>query len=238
MKKQNHQSGIYLVTGASSGIGFTLCQNLLERKCQVVGVARRHIEIDHVNFQQINGDLTQPDFIEQLYQAVIAKKSSINAIVLSHGKGRFGSLEQFSIAQINDLMAVNFISVAILLRRFLPILKQQNQGKIIAIGSEAGLKGTTQGGVYCASKFALRGLMQSIRAESAHNGIAVSLINPGMVKTPFFSELNFSPGENKGEFLTAEDVVECICSIINMPDSAVIEELNMAPRVKVVKKKK
>ena len=62
------------------------------------------------------------------------------------------------------------------------------------MGSEAALAGTAQGSLYCAAKFALRGLAQALRAECARAGIRVTLVNPGMVQSPFFDELDFRPG--------------------------------------------
>ena len=70
-----------------------------------------------------------------------------------------------------------------------PKLKRNGNSRVIYMGSEAALRGAKRGSLYCAAKFGLRGFAQSLRQECASSGVHVSIINPGMVNTPWFDRL-------------------------------------------------
>jgi short-subunit dehydrogenase len=159
----------------------------------------------------------------------------IDAVIFAAGIGQFGSLEEFSYSQIEALMTVNFTSQVFLTRALLPQLKRKNRADLIYIGSEAALKGSRKGAVYCASKFALRGFTQALREECSKSGMRVCLINPGMVKTPFFDTLNFAPGDDESNCLLPEDVAEAVDYVMNSRTQIVIDEINLNPLNKVVK---
>ena len=105
-------------------------------------------------------------------------------LIFAAGVGQFGSLEEFSYDQIQALMTINFTSPVLLTRALLPSLKRKTRADLIYIGSEAALKGSRKGAIYCASKFALRGFTQALREECSTDKVRVCLINPGMVLTP------------------------------------------------------
>jgi short-subunit dehydrogenase len=112
---------------------------------------------------------------------------------------------------------------------------------LIFTGSEAALTGTQKGSLYCAAKFALRGFAQALRQETARSGIRITLVNPGMVQSPFFDELDFRPGDDPNNFILPEDVAEVIVNALTTRDGTVIDEINLSPQKKVIafdKKKK
>jgi NADP-dependent 3-hydroxy acid dehydrogenase YdfG len=116
----------------------------------------------------------------------------------------------------------------------LPSLKRKKNTDLVYVGSEAALKGSRKGAIYCASKFALRGFTQALREECAKSRVRVSLINPGMVKTPFFEGLSFEPGGDAGQFITADDVAETLQYILNSNPNIVLDEINLSPLNKVI----
>jgi len=229
-----------LVTGASSGIGRAIAQNLLQLGHAVVGVSRdcqkftRQME----NFSPVQLDLSQlselPKMIFQLQQ----KFPNIDAVVFSAGLGQFGSVEEFSYSQIEALMTLNFTSQVFLTKALLPALKRKASSDLIYIGSEAALKGSRKGAVYCASKFAIRGFTQALREECGKSNVRVCLINPGMVKTEFFEHLAFEPGDHDSNAILPEDVAAAVSYILGSREQIVIDEINMSPLNKVVKFKK
>ncbi len=226
-----------LVTGASSGIGRAVAKNLLQQGHQVIGIARDSGKFrqDIQGFTAVQLDLADlqalPEQLRKLAQAFPA----IDGIIFCAGKGQFGSVEEFSYRQINDLMALNFTSQAYLTRAFLPALKRQPRSDLIYIGSEAALKGSRKGAVYCASKFALRGFTQALREECGKSHVRVCLINPGMVRTAFFDPLAFAPGDDASNALTPQDVAEAVCYVLESSSQMVVDELNLNPLNKVVK---
>ena len=180
-----------LVTGASSGIGLAVVERLAAANHHVVAVSRRPCPVERPQVSWTACDLTSAPAIDSLQKSL--KSTPLDGIVLCHGMGDFGAIEQFSTTRIEKLVQTNLVSVLNLLRWMVPKLKTHGNGNIVLIGSEAGLKGARQGSVYCATKFAIRGLAQALREECGASSVRVSLINPGMVNTPFFDPLGFKP---------------------------------------------
>lgn len=227
-------SAKYLVTGGSTGIGAAIVHKLVSIECHVTNVSRRKTSIDSPLVQSIQCDLSNLDGIEQALNGPL-KRESFRGAVLCHGYGDFGGLEQFSATRIRRLVDTNLTSHILLARLIIPKMKAAGSGTLVLLGSEAGLQGGRQGAVYAASKFALRGLAQSLRQECSSSGVRVSLVNPGMVDTPFFDKLSFTPGDNKENALTAEDVANAVMVILDSPGHMVIDEINLSPLKTVIR---
>lgn len=226
-----------LITGASSGIGRAIARRLLGNEHRVVGISRdcSQFTTEDANFSSFEMDLSELDSLPEKLRKLEEIYPNLDTVIFSAGYGRFGSLEEFSYSQIQALIETNLISQMFLTKALLPGLKRNAKGDLIFIGSEAAVKGSRKGAVYCAAKFALRGFTQALREECARNHIRVSLINPGMVKTPFFSELSFYPGDDETNYLLPEDVAEAIAYILDASPSIVIDEINLNPLNKVVR---
>jgi len=229
-----------LVTGASSGIGRAIAKQLLQLGHHVLGVSRDVSRFARPlsNFSPIQLDLAALDQLPQQLKQLQSDFPNIDAVVFCAGIGQFGGLEEFSYPQIEQLLTINFTSSAFLTRALLPELKRKPHSDLIFIGSEAALKGSRKGALYCASKFAVRGFTQALREECAKSNVRVCLINPGMVKTPFFDDLAFEPGDDESQFILPEDVAEAVCYVLNSRPQIVIDEINLSPLNKVVKFKK
>lgn len=229
-----------LVTGASSGIGRAIARQLLKQGHIVIGLSRdcRRFEIAHSAFIPLELDLSCLSDIEPFAKRLKKEFPDLDAVVFAAGYGQFGSLEQFSFVQIERLLTVNFTGQAFLTRALLPKLKQKPHGNLIYIGSEAALKGSRNGSIYCASKFALRGFTQALRDECGKSSVRVSLVNPGMVDTAFFEALNFAPGRMPEQALQADDVANAVVYILNAGPYCAIDEINLSPLNKVIEFKK
>ena len=229
-----------LVTGASSGIGRAIAKNLLQQGHQVLGASRDSARFTHAQegFTPVQMDLSRLDELSQQLRELQYRFPELDAVIFCAGRGQFGALEQFSYAQIEALISLNLTSQIFLTRALLPALKRKARGDLIFIGSEAALKGSRQGAVYCASKFAIRGFTQALREECGKSHVRVCLINPGMVKTPFFEQLSFEPGDDASHYLLPEDVAEAVSYVLNSRAHMVIDEINLNPLNKVVKFKK
>jgi 3-hydroxy acid dehydrogenase / malonic semialdehyde reductase len=228
-----------LVTGASSGIGRAVGRRLIEQGHFVIGVSRNcnRFVTAKDNFYPLQLDLAKVDELPDKIREIEKQFQALDSVIFSAGIGRFGSLEEFSYSQIQDLMNINFISPAFLTRALLPFLKHKSRSDLIYIGSEAALKGSRKGTIYCASKFALRGFTQALREECSKDQVRVCLINPGIVKTAFFDKLSFEPGDDPSQYLLADDVAQAVCYAINSRAEMVIEEITLNPASKVIKKK-
>jgi 3-hydroxy acid dehydrogenase / malonic semialdehyde reductase len=228
-----------LVTGATSGIGRALAERLLRDGWRVVGVGRdfRHWSSTPERFVRVELDLADLDRLPDRLTTLARSHPAIDALVLCAGRGRFGSLEELSYAEIRGLMDLNFTSQAFLTRAFVPLLKRRGRGDVILIGSESAVRGGRKGSVYCASKFALRGFAQALRDECARSGVRVTLINPGMVATPFFDDLNFAPGLHESQHLVPDDVVAAAAMVLHARPDCVFDEISLSPRNHVVRSK-
>lgn len=225
-----------LVTGASRGIGAAISKGLLSEGCQVIGVARCMGDLfrGDNNFKAVELDLSQLDALPRQLQEIRRESAAVDTLVCNAGYGQFGSLEEFSARQIRGLVDLNLTSQILLVREFLPAMKTQGFGDIVFMGSEAALKGGRRGAVYSATKFALRGLVQSLREECSGSGVRVSIINPGMVATDFFEKLNFQPGKDADCHLVAEDIYAAVKLILTARSGAGIEEINLSPHKKLI----
>lgn len=225
-------SQLIVITGASSGIGLAMSNTLLEQGYRVLGIARNfdRASIEHKNFSAESLDMSDMDNLpDQIAELVARIDLPVKALINNAGLGKMGFLEQLSIRDMRSLMDVNFMSHVIVTKAFLPTLKKQGYGDIVFTGSEAALKGSRQGSIYCASKFAIRGFAQALREECGKSGVRVTLINPGAVRTPFFDDLHFEPGAEPENAIEAEDIAKMLLTVIEARPGTVFEEITLSP---------
>ena len=221
-----------LLTGSSSGIGSATCELLLERGHQVIGIARRR-QRALTNFFPVQADLSKLDAIDDLVRTVV-EHHPVDAVIANAGAPLFGGLEEASASMIQASLSLNLLSPILLIRALIPTLRRRTQSHVILIGSESALRGGARGSVYCAAKFGLRGFSQALRQEAAAQGVCVSLVNPGMVDTPFFDQQSFRPGPEDCHALRAKDVAETVVHILESPARMVFDEVHISPRKHVI----
>ena len=225
-----------LITGSSSGIGRATAQKLLEAGAVVYGIARNHekFQPDTKRYKPLTIDVTDLKALPGQLSDLLATQPEIDGLISNAGYGSFEGLENFSPEQIFSYINNNLTSHLVVTRCLLPHFKTKNRGDIIFIGSEAALEGGKKGSLYCATKFGLRGFSQSIRQESANKNIRVTLINPGMVRTSFFDDLNFRPGDDDENAIEPTDIADIIINILSMRSGTVVDEINLTPQKKVI----
>jgi 3-hydroxy acid dehydrogenase / malonic semialdehyde reductase len=224
----------YIVTGSSRGIGKALCHHLLAQEARVVGIARQASSWQKAGYVPFDLDLADLKKADILLRNLAHKEKKIDGVISNAGSGRFGGLESFSLAQIRSAIDLNLTSHLLVAHSFVPHLKRQGCGDVVFIGSEAALQGRRQGVVYCAAKFGLRGAAQALREECSRQGVRVSIIHPGMVRSSFFDDLHFSPGDKRDEAIEVNDVVDAIMSVLNARPGTVIDEISLSPQKKVI----
>ncbi len=230
MSASNKQ--LVVVTGASSGIGLAMVNALLVAEYSVLGIAYDFSQttIDHPEFSSRNLDLADienlPSVIAEIVESI---DQPLKALVNNAGIGKMGFLEQLSVADMKLVMDTNFLSHAIVTKSFLPLLKKQQQADIVFTGSEAALKGARQGSIYCASKFAIRGFAQALREECSKSNVRVTLINPGAVRTAFFNDLHFEPGDLPENAIEPEDIAKVLLTVLQARTGTVFDEINLSP---------
>ncbi len=240
MKKRPRKSTRKIVvTGASGGIGAAITSRLLDEGHRVVALGRDFSRLaDRNGLEKRVIDLSALDALPAHLAGIAADHADLDGIVLNAGSGRFGNLEEFSYRQISDLVAINLIQHLYVARALVPLLKRSTRGDLVVMGSEAALVGGRKGAVYSACKFALRGFAQSMRAECSGSGVRVCLINPGMVQSGFYDNLDFKPGESADNALRVEDVADTLMLVLDARPGTVFDEINLNPLKKVIAFKK
>lgn len=186
-----------LVTGASSGIGMELCRLLVSRGADVLGTARRRDRLEDLarqlagsggGFSYVAGDLTEPQDRGRLVEAA-RQRGRLDLLINNAGVGALGPFAQSDEACLRQLMEVNFFAPVELTRWLLPLLRRGHRPVICNIGSVLGHRGVPYKSEYCASKFALHGWSDALRAELAAEGIQVTLVSPSTTRSEFFDSL-------------------------------------------------
>lgn len=227
-----------LISGSSSGIGRAIAEKMLAEEHCVIGLARNHVKFNPSNNNYLTYaiDFAKIEILEKELQVIQKQHATVDTLIICTGYGEFAELEQFSVAKMQNMLNVNFLSQVILIKTFLPALKKKKAGKIIILGSECALEGQKKGTLYCATKFALRGFAQSLRKECAAANISVTLINPGFVRTPFFDNLAFQPSPETEHAIQPEQIAHIVSTLINQEPNCVYEEINLQPLKKVIVK--
>jgi short-subunit dehydrogenase len=187
-----------IVTGASSGIGREVALELARQGADLVLVARRVdrlrelvAEIESLGRQAevVVGDLTEPAVRQAAVDRAVARFGGLDLLVNNAGVGALGPFESAEPQRLRRIMEVNFFALAEMTRAALPALKAGRRPMIVNIGSILGHRGIGNSVEYCASKFAVRGLTEALRAELAEHGIDVLLVSPATTETDFFDNL-------------------------------------------------
>ncbi|GID55045.1 SDR family NAD(P)-dependent oxidoreductase [Actinoplanes couchii] len=191
---------VVIVTGASSGIGRATAIRLAARGDTVVLAARRDAELTAVTDEitaaggqahPVRTDVTDPEQAEELVARALAVSGRIDVLINNAGVGGDASVLAPD-EQVRAMIEVNLMAPVRLMRAVVPIMREQRSGSIVNIGSVAGEIGI--GGVYSATKFALRGMNDSVRRELTGTGIGVTLIEPGFVATELTAHRSGLPG--------------------------------------------
>src|SRR4029078_11596158 len=168
----------------TSGIGLTIANRLHNNGFKVYGTSRHPDKHqDKAGFELLPLDITSETSIHNCIGLFLSKSMTIDALINNAGIGVCGSAEETSAELADKQFQTNFWGAVHVTKAILPIMRQQRHGKIITIGSLAGLIGVPFQSFYAASKHALEGFFKSLRFEVKSFGIKVSVVEPGFFKT-------------------------------------------------------
>lgn len=205
---------VWLITGASSGIGLEITKAALAAGHNVVATGR---SIDKVtkaigstadNVLAVKMDVTNPAEIEAGINSVIDKFGGIDVLVNNAGSFYAGFFEELSHAQMQLQMATNLFGPMNVTRAVLPVMRKSKSGHIITISSTAALVGYELCSAYAASKFGVEGFMESLQIEVAPFGIHTTIVEPGFFRTNLLE-----PSSTIWSELQIEDYAERIAAL-------------------------
>lgn len=191
------------ITGASSGLGQALAQVCAEQGAQVVLTARREQELERVKNNLaypdrhlvVVADITDESQVRRAYEQILVLKGRIDWLINNAGLSQRALIQDTSMQTERAIMEVDYFSQVFVTKTALPTFLKQKTGRIIFVSSVAGLLGTQYRASYSAAKAAIHLWANSLRAEVADQGVKVSVVFPGFVKTNVsFNALN---GEGK-----------------------------------------
>jgi 3-dehydrosphinganine reductase len=244
-----------IITGGSSGIGLELARKLAKEGYSLSLVARRkaalqeaaddvkrHFANERQRVFTYSADVSKSREAEEAVAASIRELGSPDLVITSAGTAVPGYFGEIPVKAFEDSMAVNYFGSLYVVRAALPVMRQQRCGRIVFISSGAGLLGLYGYGTYSPSKFALRGLAETLRAELKADNIAVSIAYPPDTETPMLVEENKTkPEETKAitdivKPWTAEAVADCIMNGIargkfGITPGATITMMNRMPGI-------
>ena len=205
-----------LITGCSSGIGLAAALAFARQGFQVIATMRNldksntlktcmHEENLDIDIRQL--DVTDEASIQLLIHKILEKYKKIDILLNNAGAGFLGTLEQTSLSQAQEIMDVNFFGTWRLTQAVLPGMRINRSGHIISVTSVGGIFGQPFNDAYCAAKFAVEGMMESLAPVVKQFGIQVSLVEPGPVNSEFVSTVR-----SKNQNLAIDDYAEMLQS--------------------------
>ncbi|HHI82666.1 MAG TPA: SDR family NAD(P)-dependent oxidoreductase [Rhizobiales bacterium] len=178
-----------LITGCSTGIGYTCALGMRERGWRVFATARKDEDLarlEELGLEAVYLDYTKPDSIARCAHDVLLRTDNQLYALFNNGAyGQIGAVEDLPVEALRHQFEANVFGWHDLTCRIIPSMRAQGQGRIVQCSSILGLIALKWRGAYNASKFALEGLSDTMRLELAGSGIYVSLIEPGPIRSKF-----------------------------------------------------
>lgn len=192
------QQKVWYVTGASQGFGLILVKKLLAAGQKVAATSRKLETLksavgNNENFLPIQSDIANEESVQQSIQQTLKTFGGIDVVVNNAGYGLIGSLEELSDKEVRNNFDVNVFGVLNVIRHVMPHFREKHSGFIFNISSIGGFSGNFPGfGAYCATKFALEGLTESLAAETKAFGVKVVIVSPGYFRTNFLASTSLA----------------------------------------------
>jgi NAD(P)-dependent dehydrogenase (short-subunit alcohol dehydrogenase family) len=181
---------VWFITGASSGFGRALADAALSRGDSVVAAARSIEALEDLSPQErvqaIALDVTDAEQREAAVTQAVERFGRVDVLVNNAGRTQVGAVEETTDEELRALFELHFFAPAALTRTVLPHMRRQGGGAIVQMSSVGGQVTAPGFGAYCATKFALEGLTQTLRDEVAPFGIHTLIVEPGAFRTGLF----------------------------------------------------
>jgi NADP-dependent 3-hydroxy acid dehydrogenase YdfG len=182
---------VWFITGASTGFGRLLAEEVLKAGGKVVATARKLDNVADLEARYpqkamaLALDVTDAGQVDSAVTQAFAKFGQVDVLVNNAGYGVAGAIEEVSEAEFMPMFETNVFGLLQVTRAFLPHLRKQRSGHILNLSSIGGVVGGPGIGFYNATKFAVEGISEALAAELAPLGIRVTLIEPGPFRTDF-----------------------------------------------------
>lgn len=214
-----------LITGASSGIGYHICEKLIDEGMMVIGISRTPSSFSHKNFIHYEQNLMDISATEKLIREIL-KEHEPDIIINNAGSGYYGLHEELNPAKIHELVTTNLEVPFLITNLALRNLKKKS-GAIINISSVTAGKSNPHGAAYGATKAGLSSFSCSIFDEARKAGVRVITIEPDMTDTNLYRNADFGPCMEDNCYLKPEDVAEAVSYALN---SGFVTKMELKPQ--------
>ena len=188
------------MTGASSGIGAATARALAAGGARLAAAGRNELALAELRHETgaltLPGDLLEAGTSRRTVEATVGALGGLDLLVSNAGAGWYGSFEDMSAVEIDRMLDLNLRSCAHLVHASLPHLRRSG-GRVVLVGSIAGVVGVPGEAWYSATKAGLAGFADALRAELRPAGVGVTLVTPGVVATRFFDRRNRDYGRSR-----------------------------------------
>jgi 3-hydroxy acid dehydrogenase / malonic semialdehyde reductase len=237
---------VVFITGATSGIGRATAQILAKEGHRLIICGRRKERLESLknelsgpaedNILSLSFDVSNRQAVFEAIQSLPEQWKAVNILINNAGNAHgLSSIEDGDVDDWEAMLDINVKGLLYVSKALIPQMIERKEGHIINIGSLAGKEVYPQGNVYCASKFAVDAISQSMRIDLNNYNIKVSAINPGLVETEF-AKVRFKGDEYKAATvyegftpLSAGDVAEIIAFVVSRPAHVNIADLLLLP---------
>ena len=220
-----------LITGGTLGIGKETAKMMVDKGANVLITGRSEQRIkkslEYTKARGLVFDISEIESIpENVKKCLEILDNRVDVLINNAGTGVRKSLEELTIDDFLNVYNTNVFGLSLLTKEIVPLMKENNKGNIINIGSTASLKGYKTGSIYSSSKFALRSLTQCWQAELRPFNIRVTQVNPSEVTTAF-ANVERKEREELHNKLTPREIAHSIVSSLEMDDRGFIPEFSV-----------
>jgi len=177
---------IAIVTGGTTGIGLATCNELSQQGATVYNLDIAMPDNNDPSFIQC--DITSYKNVQKAIEQVVAQEGKIDLLFANAGIHLFANIEETDIADLDRIIDINIKGVFYLLKIVIPVMKQQNAGKIVLMGSDQSFVGKGQSAAYGMSKGAISQLTKSTAIDYTPFNIQINCVCPGTIDTPLLAK--------------------------------------------------
>lgn len=221
-----------IITGAGKGIGLAVARALAQEGLRLGLIARTSSDLEGVQAQLKKefgteafiaaADVSNQDEITAAVRQLTEQLGTVDVLINNAGVASFGSVMDMDPNEWQRIIQINLMGTYYATRAVLPAMLDRKQGDIINVASTAGERGFATGSAYCASKFAVMGLTESLFHEVRKSNIRVTALTPSTVNTELASKVGLPIGP-EDRMMQPEDVAQLIVATLALPPRVVLK---------------
>src|SRR5260370_2779650 len=234
---------VAMVTGASSGIGEAIAQELVQRGARVALFARRENRLQELAQRLagngsdetliVPGDVSKPEDVQNLVKQTVERWGKLDIVIANAGFGYRSPIVEGDVERWKQLFDTNVYGLLLTLKYGVEQLLKHGSGHVVVTSSVAGRTVTAGGAVYSGSKFAVGAIAEALREEVGQQGVRVTTIEPGAVETEFAEVAGYPPGIAEAikqlDPLQAKEIALVVIQVLEQPGNVDIAELTVYP---------